>query len=70
MLLVEAERTITKGLKGFFSVKVKVCPEDSEYKKGDVIFTDANFLTEFILDDEVYENIFLLNETMTKGSYA
>lgn len=67
LLLVEADHSITKGSRGLFSVRVFKIAKDSEYKKEDIIIIDPNMLVQFILDDEIYENIYLLNETVIKG---
>lgn len=67
LLLVETEKTVVKGNKGFFKVKVVNSAEENKYKKEDILFVDTNFLTEFTLDEQPYENIYLLNETMAKG---
>ncbi len=76
LVLVKSKKTLNKSDKGYFSVEVinsaeiTETSENNKYKVGETIFVDMNYLTEFILDGVPYENIYLLNETMAKGSYA
>jgi hypothetical protein len=67
LLLVETDKSGIKGKKGFFKVKVVNSAEGNKYKVGNILFVDTNFLAEFTLDEQPYENIYLLNETTVKG---
>ena len=64
LLLVETDKTIGKG---YFSAKVIKTAEDSDYKEGDIIYTDANPFVPFVLDNKIFENIYQINETTIKG---
>lgn len=67
LILVETKRTITKGTNTNFSAKVIKTAEESKYKVGDTIYTEANFFVPYIIDDTHFENIYQINETMVKG---
>ena len=64
LLLVETDKTIGKG---YFSAKVIKTAEESSYKIGDIIYTDANPFVPFVLDGVTFENIYQINETTVKG---
>ena len=67
LLLVETKRTLNRTSPGYLTLKVIKSAEENKYKEGDTIITEAKFLTDFIIDEEPFENIYLLNETMAKG---
>ena len=64
LLLVETDSVISKG---YFSAKVIKTAEESDYKIGDIIYTDANPFVPFVLDGVTFENIYQINETTIKG---
>lgn len=69
LLLVETDKNIVKGSGNYhnFSAKVIKTAEDSNYKIGDIIYTDANPFVPFVLDGITFENIYQINETTVKG---
>ena len=67
LLLVETDKNIVKGNYNNFSAKVIKTAEDSDYKEGDIIYTDANPFVPFVLDNKIFENIYQINETTIKG---
>ena len=69
LLLVETDKNIVKGSGNYhnFSAKVIKTAEDSNYKIGDIIYTDANPFVPFVLDGVTFENIYQINETTIKG---
>ena len=50
LLLVETDKNIVKGNYNNFSAKIIKTAEDSDYKIGDIIYTDANPFVPFVLD--------------------
>lgn len=64
LLLVETDTIIGKG---YFSAKIIKTAEESEYKIGDTIYTDANYFVQFSIDGKIFENIYQINETTIKG---
>ena len=64
LLLVETDTIIGKG---YFSAKIIKTAEESEYKIGDTIYTDANYFVQFSIDGKIFENIYQINETTVKG---
>ena len=58
LLLVETDKNIVKGNYNNFSAKVIKTAEDSDYKEGDIIYTDANPFVPFVLDGVTFENIY------------
>ena len=64
LLLVETDKVIGKG---YFSAKVIKTAEDSAYKVGDTIYTEANYFIPFVIDDFTFENTFQVNEGTVKG---
>ena len=67
LLLVETDKNIVKGNYNNFSAKIIKTAEDSNYKIGDTIYTDANPFVPFVLDGVTFENIYQINETTIKG---
>ena len=67
LLLVETDKNIVKGNYNNFSAKVIKTAKDSDYKEGDIIYTDANPFVPFVLDGVTFENIYQINETTVKG---
>lgn len=67
LLLVETDKTISKGIGGYFSAKVIKTAEESAYKIGDTVYTDSNYFVPFKIDDTTFENIYQINETTIKG---
>ena len=67
LLLVETDKNIVKGNYNNFSAKIIKTAEDSEYKIGDTIYTDANYFVQFSIDGKIFENIYQINETTIKG---
>ena len=67
LILVETDKLITKGTSNNFSAKVVKTAEDSAYKVGDTIYTEANYFIPFVIDDFTFENIFQVNEGTVKG---
>lgn len=69
LLLVETDKNIVKGSGNYhnFSAKVIKIAEESAYKIGDIIYTDANPFVPFVLDGVTFENIYQINETTIKG---
>ena len=66
-ILVETDKIIVKGNSNNFSAKVVKTAEDSAYKVGDTIYTEANYFIPFVIDDFTFENIFQVNEGTVKG---
>ena len=64
LLLVETDTIISKG---YFSAKVIKTAEESNYKIGDTIYTDSNYFVPFAIDNNIFENIYQINETTIKG---
>ena len=67
LILVETDKIITKGTSNNFSAKVIKTAEDSAYKVGDTIYTEANYFIQFVIDDFTFENTYLVNEGTVKG---
>lgn len=67
LILVETDKLIVKGTSNNFSAKIIKTAEDSDYKIGDIIYTDANPFVPFVLDGVTFENIYQINETTVKG---
>ena len=67
LLLVETDKIIVKGNYNNFSAKIIKTAENSDYKIGDIIYTDANPFVPFVLDGITFENIYQINETTVKG---
>ena len=69
LILVETDKIITKGSGNYnnYSAKVIKVAEDSAYKVGDTIYTDANPFVNFVIDDFTFENIYQINEGTVKG---
>ena len=69
LLLVETDKNIIKGSGNYhnYSAKIIKTAEDSNYKIGDIIYTDANPFVPFVLDGVTFENIYQINETTVKG---
>ena len=69
LLLVETDKNIVKGSGNYhnYSAKVIKIAEESAYKIGDIIYTDANPFVPFVLDGVTFENIYQINETTIKG---
>lgn len=69
LILVETNKTIVRGSGNYnnFSAKVIKTAEDSNYKVGDIIYTDANPFVAFVVDDVTFENVYQINETTVKG---
>ena len=67
LILVETDKIIAKGTSNNFSAKVVKTAEDSAYKVGDIIYTEANYFIPFVIDDFTFENIFQVNEGTVKG---
>ena len=67
LILVETDKIITKGTSNNFSAKVVKTAEDSAYKVGDTIYTEANYFIQFVIDDFTFENTYLVNEGTVKG---
>lgn len=69
LLLVETDKNIIKGSGNYhnYSAKVIKTAEDSNYKIGDIVYTDANPFVSFVLDGITFENIYQINETTIKG---
>ena len=69
LLLVETDKNIIKGSGNYhnYSAKIIKTAEDSNYKIGDIIYTDANPFVPFVLDGITFENIYQINEKTIKG---
>ena len=67
LLLVETDKNIVKGNYNNFSAKVIKTAEESSYKLGDTIYTDSNYFVPFAIDNNIFENIYQINETTIKG---
>ena len=67
LILVETDKLIVKGTSNNFSAKVIKTAEDSAYKVGDTIYTEANYFIPFVIDDFTFENTYLVNEGTVKG---
>jgi len=66
-ILVETDKLIVKGTSNNFSAKVIKVTEDSAFKVGDTIYTEANYFIPFVIDDFTFENTFQVNEGTVKG---
>lgn len=68
IILVEARTKIEKGSSKNFSAKVIKVNKESQYKEGDIIFTDANYFVPFEIDTTLFNNTYAVNEKMVKGT--
>lgn len=67
LILVETNDIITKGTSNNFSAKVIKTAEESTYKVGSRVYTEANYFIPFVIDSFTFENIYLVNELTIKG---
>lgn len=67
LILVETDSIITKGTSANFSAKIIKTAEQSDYKEGDIVYTEANYFIPYIIDGFHFENIYQVNETTIKG---
>jgi hypothetical protein len=67
LILVETDSTITRGTYANFSAKIIKTAEESGYKEGDRVYTEANYFIPYIVDGFNFENIYQINETIIKG---
>lgn len=67
LILVETDKIIAKGTSNNFSAKVIKTAEESAYKVGSTIYTEANYFIPFVIDDFTFENTFIVNEGTVKG---
>lgn len=64
LLLVEKEQIYTNGLNEMVVCKTN---ENSKYKVGETILVEKGRLMEWIVDGEISENKYYLNEEFVKG---